>query len=77
LRLQPGTVPDEKELQLAADWAAYFSQARQSEQVAVVYTKPKYVYKPKGAKPGMVIYKQERVLWGCPQRVIGYLKNLG
>lgn len=76
LRLQPGSVPDEQELQLAADWAAYFSQARQSTQVPVVYTKPKFVYKPKGAKPGMVIYKQEQVLWGSPPRVTRYLKNL-
>jgi len=24
------------------------------------------VYKPKGAKPGIAIYKQERILWGQP-----------
>jgi predicted ribosome quality control (RQC) complex YloA/Tae2 family protein len=76
LRLQPGSVPDESELQLAADWATYFSQSRQSAQVPVVYTKPKYVYKPKGGKPGMVIYKQEQVLWGFPERAKRYLKNL-
>jgi predicted ribosome quality control (RQC) complex YloA/Tae2 family protein len=27
------------------------------------------VYKPKGARPGMVIYKHETVLWGQPQRL--------
>ncbi len=68
LRLTPGSVPEEADLQCAADWAAYYSQARHSEQVPVVYTEPKYVYKPKGAKPGMVVYKQERVLWGYPQK---------
>ncbi|MEL6246608.1 MAG: hypothetical protein AAFR15_01210, partial [Cyanobacteria bacterium J06627_15] len=52
----------------AADMAAYFSRARQSEQVPVVYTQPKHVYKPKGARPGMVIYTHEQVLWGQPQR---------
>ncbi len=67
LRLQPGTVPEEKDLQFAANLAAHYSQGRQSEQVPVVYTKPKYVYKPKGAKPGMAIYKQETILWGHPQ----------
>ena len=67
LRLQPGSVPEEKDLQFAADLAAHYSQGRQSEQVPVVYTKPKYVYKPKGAKPGMAIYKQEKILWGHPQ----------
>lgn len=69
LRLEPGAVPEEADLQLTADLAAYYSRARQSEQVPVVYTEPKYVYKPKGAKPGMVIYKRERILWGQPQRV--------
>lgn len=68
LRLEPGAVPDQRDLQFAADLAAYFSRARQSDQAPVVYTEPKHVYKPKGAKPGMVIYKQEQVLWGSPQR---------
>lgn len=68
LRLEPGTRPDEKDLAFTADLAAFHSRARQSEQVPVVYTEPKYVYKPKGAKPGTVIYKNERVLWGQPQR---------
>ncbi|NEP02247.1 MAG: fibronectin-binding domain-containing protein [Symploca sp. SIO2E9] len=67
LRLKPGAVAEVADLQFAADLAAHYSQARQSDQVPVVYTKPKYVYKPKGAKPGMAIYKQERVLWGRPQ----------
>jgi predicted ribosome quality control (RQC) complex YloA/Tae2 family protein len=67
LRLPAGSVPDDVDLQGVADLAAYYSQARQSEQVPVVYTQPKYVYKPKGAKPGMAIYKQETVLWGNPR----------
>ncbi|MGF1588383.1 MAG: NFACT family protein [Pleurocapsa sp.] len=67
LRLDPGAVPSEQDLQFTADLAAYYSQARESEQVPVIYTKPKHVYKPKGAKPGMVIYKQETVIWGRPQ----------
>lgn len=75
LRLEPGAVPDEVDLSIAADLAAYYSRARQSEQVPVVYTEPKYVYKPKGAKPGMVVYKQERVIWGSPQRAEDYLIN--
>jgi predicted ribosome quality control (RQC) complex YloA/Tae2 family protein len=68
LRLKPGAVPDEADLQFSADIAAYHSQARESEQVPVVYTEPKNVYKPKGAKPGMAIYKRERVIWGSPQQ---------
>jgi len=73
MRLQAGTVPDEADLQFAADLAAHYSQARQSDQVPVVYTEPKHVYKPKGAKPGMAIYKQERILWGRPQKGNNYL----
>ena len=67
LRLDPGAVASEADLQFTADLTAYYSQARESEQVPVTYTKPKHVYKPKGAKPGMVIYKQETVIWGKPQ----------
>ncbi|MEL7074785.1 MAG: NFACT RNA binding domain-containing protein [Cyanobacteria bacterium J06582_2] len=67
LRLEPGAVASEADLQFTADLAAYYSQARESEQVPVIYTEPKHVYKPKGAKPGMVIYKQETVIWGRPQ----------
>ncbi|BAT55493.1 hypothetical protein NOS3756_44800 [Nostoc sp. NIES-3756] len=69
LRLDPGAVPDAADLQYVADLAAYYSRGRQSDQVPVVYTEPKYVYKPKGAKPGIAIYKQERILWGKPQSV--------
>lgn len=68
LRLTPGNVAQETDLQFAADMTAYYSRARHSEQVPVVYTEPKYVYKPKGAKPGMVVYKQERIVWGRPQQ---------
>ncbi|MEH2225228.1 Rqc2 family fibronectin-binding protein [Nostoc sp.] len=67
LRLEPGAVAEEADLQFVANLAAYYSRARQSEQVPVVYTQPKHVYKPKGAKPGIAIYKQETILWGKPQ----------
>lgn len=66
LRLDPGAVPDPGDLQRAADLAAYYSRARQSEKVPIIYTEPKHVYKPKGAKPGMVVYTHERLLWGQP-----------
>ncbi len=68
LRLDPGAVPDEVDLQFTADLAAYYSRARQSDQAPVVYTEPKQVFKPKGAKPGIAIYKQERIIWGQPQK---------
>jgi predicted ribosome quality control (RQC) complex YloA/Tae2 family protein len=76
LRLQPGSVPDEADLQFAADLTAYYSQARQSDLAPVVYTEPKHVYKPKGAKPGIAIYKQEQIIWGRPQIAKNYVSNL-
>lgn len=72
LRLEPGAVADDSDLQFAADVAAYHSRARQSDRVPVVYTQPKYVFKPKGAKPGMAIYQNERVIWGQPQQANNY-----
>ncbi|MEH1873969.1 Rqc2 family fibronectin-binding protein [Nostoc sp.] len=72
LRLEPGAVAEEADLQFVANLTAYYSRARQSEQVPVVYTQLKHVYKPKGAKPGIAIYKQESILWGKPQLVISH-----
>jgi predicted ribosome quality control (RQC) complex YloA/Tae2 family protein len=68
LRLQPGAIAEDVDLQFTANLAAYYSRARQSEQAPVIYTEPKLVYKPKGAKPGIAIYKQETVIWGSPQQ---------
>ncbi|MEO1621548.1 MAG: NFACT family protein, partial [Cyanobacteria bacterium J06632_3] len=75
LRLNAGEVPTDETLALSASFAAYYSRARQSEQVPVVITEPKHVYKPKGALPGMVIYKHEQVLWGQPQHAYDYIEN--
>ena len=68
LRMPAGSQPDRADLQFTADLAARYSRARQAEQVPVIYTEPRHLYKPKGAKPGLVIYKHERVIWGQPQR---------
>ncbi|MBD1923171.1 NFACT family protein [Microcoleus sp. FACHB-831] len=75
LRLEPGAIAEESDLQFAADLVSYYSRARQSDQVPVVYTEPKHVYKPKGAKPGMAIYKHERILWGRPPQACNYLRE--
>lgn len=72
LRLAPGTLPEARDLQCAADLAAFHSRARQSDRVPVIYTEPRHVYKPKGAKPGMIVYKHEQVIWGQPQAAPGY-----
>ncbi len=68
LRLPPGSVAEDEDLQQAADLAAYFSRARQSDQVPVVYTRPKQVRKPNRTPPGLVVYSQETVIWAQPQK---------
>lgn len=50
----------------AALLAAYYSRARGSENVAVDYTTRKYVKKPAGAKPGMVIYTTNKTAYVTP-----------
>ena len=51
-----GSQPDAQSLHEAACLAAWFSQGRDSGRVAVDYTPVKYVKKPAGARPGMVVY---------------------
>ena len=50
----------------AALLAAYFSKARNGENVPLDYTQRKHVRKPKGAKPGMVIYDHQTTLFVSP-----------
>ncbi len=50
----------------AAMLAAWFSQARASSKVPVVFTRKRHVKKPSGAKPGMVIYEHEKTLFVTP-----------
>ena len=50
----------------AALLAAYYSRARGGENVAVDYTPRKYVKKPAGAKPGMVIYTTNKTAYVTP-----------
>ncbi len=73
LRLKPGIEPDGEELELAANFAAFYSRARYSEQVAVIYTNPRWVFKPKGAKPGTVVYKQEKIIWARPHKITNFV----
>jgi predicted ribosome quality control (RQC) complex YloA/Tae2 family protein len=54
----------------AAQLAAYFSKARESSQVPVDYTLIKNVWKPNGAKPGMVLYEAQKTLYVNPDPAI-------
>lgn len=55
----------------AAKISAYFSQAKSSSHVPVDYTWVKYVSKPKGSKPGYVIYTHEKTLFVEPEKPEG------
>ena len=46
--------------------AAYYSKARESSNVAVDYTLVKNIKKPKGAKPGFVIYDPYKTEYVTP-----------
>lgn len=63
-----GKAPSELSILEAALLAAYFSKGRQSANVPVDYTLIKFVKKPKGAKPGMVIYTDNRTLYVTPEK---------
>ena len=51
-----GQTPPDRTVTEAMQLAAYYSQAREGQNVPVDYTPVKYVKKPAGARPGMVIY---------------------
>ena len=59
--------PPENTLREAALLAAFYSQARASAGVPVDYTPRKFVKKPSGARPGMVIYSTNRTLYVTPE----------
>ena len=57
----------EETLQLAAEIAAHFSKAQGSSKVPVDYVPCRYVKKPSGAKPGFVIFTNQRTLYVTPR----------
>ncbi|MDX8343038.1 NFACT family protein [Rossellomorea sp. YZS02] len=58
--------PSEQTIKEAANIAAYFSKARESSSVPVDFTEVKQVKKPKGAKPGFVIYDGQQTVYVTP-----------
>ena len=60
-------LPEDDVLLKCAEIAAYHSKARNSSNVPVDICEVKYVKKPNGAKPGMVIYKNNKTLHVTPK----------
>lgn len=59
--------PSEEAILAGAMLAAFYSKGKQSQNVPVDYTLVKNVKKPRGARPGMVIYRNERTLFVTPE----------
>lgn len=68
--------PSDETLTEAAILAAYYSKYRLSSHVPVDYVAAKFVHKPNGAKPGFVIYENQRTLYVTPDSIlVEQLKN--
>lgn len=53
-----------------ANLAVYYSKASNSSSVAVDYTPRKFVKKPNGSKPGMVIYETNKTAFITPDKTL-------
>ncbi|MDR0853832.1 MAG: NFACT family protein [Clostridiales Family XIII bacterium] len=60
--------PAAEDILEAAAFAAYYSKASDSENVPVDYCRVKYVKKPNGAKPGMVIFTHNKTVYVTPKK---------
>ena len=65
-----GREPDEESVAQAAALAAWFSQGREAGKLPVDYTPVKFVKKPAGARPGMVVYTTYRTLMAQPDEAL-------
>jgi len=62
-------------IRIAAEIAAYYSKAKDSENVPVDYTLVKHVKKPPGAKPGMVTFTNNRTIYVNPSNFAASPQN--
>ena len=62
-----GKIPDDETILFAAELAAYHSKAKEAGKVPVDFTKIRYVSKPQGSKPGMVIYTNQQTMFVTPK----------
>ena len=58
--------PSDDLIASVASIAAYYSKARESENVPVDYLKKKYLKKPNGAPPGFVIFTHNKTIYSSP-----------
>jgi predicted ribosome quality control (RQC) complex YloA/Tae2 family protein len=72
LRRGKGTnEPSKRTIEEVAGWAAFFSQARTAGRVPVIFTRKKYVRKPRRAPPGLAICEREKTVMVRPREPEG------
>lgn len=69
LIITEGKEVPEATIKEAASLAAYYSKARQSGNVPVDYTQIRHVKKPAGARPGMVIFVNNKTVYVNPYAI--------
>ena len=60
--------PAQEDILHAASLAAFYSKGKNSDLVPVDYTQKRFVKKPNGAKPGFVIYTEQKTLYVKPEK---------
>ncbi|MBQ2445035.1 MAG: NFACT family protein [Oscillospiraceae bacterium] len=65
-----GTEPPDQTVTEAAQLAAFYSQAREGQNVPVDVTPVRFLKKPNGAKPGMVVYDKYRTVIVTPEEAL-------
>jgi len=66
IRYRQGTIFPKPVIEYAASLAAYYSKAKGSSLVPVVYCERKFVRKPKGAAPGEVLHQKSEMIMAEP-----------
>jgi len=59
--------PSKQTIEEVAAWTAFYSQARTAGKVPVIYTRKKYVRKPRGSKPGLAMCEREKSVMVRPR----------
>ncbi len=59
--------PSKQTIEEVASWAAFYSKASTAGKGPVIYTRKKYVRKPRGSKPGLVTCEREKSVMVRPK----------
>ncbi|KAF1296074.1 hypothetical protein BAU15_12405 [Enterococcus sp. JM4C] len=62
--------PSDETIMEAAELAAFYSKFRHSAQVPVDVVQVKHIKKPNGAKPGYVIYENQKTVFVTPEETV-------